>query len=51
MWIPVESRPMNTPRNSVEVKPGEVVSVSWLNRAARNLLEGSFPLMWIVGEV
>ena len=42
---------MNTPRNSVEVKPGEVVSVSWLNRAARNLLEGSFPLMWIVGEV
>ncbi|WP_442769848.1 exodeoxyribonuclease VII large subunit [Zoogloea ramigera] len=42
---------MNTPRNSAEVKPGEVVSVSWLNRAARNVLEESFPLMWIAGEV
>ncbi|MCK6388502.1 MAG: exodeoxyribonuclease VII large subunit, partial [Zoogloea sp.] len=42
---------MNTPRNSAEVKPGEVVSVSWLNRAARNVLEESFPLMWIGGEV
>ncbi len=51
MWIPVESSPMNTPRNSAEVKPGEVVSVSWLNRAARNVLEESFPLMWIAGEV
>ena len=51
MWIPVESMPMNTPRNSAEVKPGEVVSVSWLNRAARNVLEESFPLMWIAGEV
>ena len=51
MWIPVESAPMNTPRNSAEVKPGEVVSVSWLNRAARNVLEESFPLMWIGGEV
>ncbi|MCA0186920.1 MAG: exodeoxyribonuclease VII large subunit, partial [Proteobacteria bacterium] len=29
----------------------EVVSVSWLNRAAREALEGSFPLMWIAGEV
>ena len=51
MWIPVESMLMNTPRNSAEVKPGEVVSVSWLNRAARNVLEESFPLMWIGGEV
>ena len=51
MWIPVQSAPMNAPRFSAEVKPGEVVSVSWLNRAAREALEGSFPLMWIGGEV
>jgi len=42
---------MNAPRFNAEVKPGEVVSVSWLNRAAREALEGSFPLMWIGGEV
>ncbi len=51
MWIPVESRPMTPPRCTAEVKPGEVVSVSWLNRAAREALEGSFPLLWIGGEV
>ena len=51
MWIPVQSSPMNAPRINAEVKPGEVVSVSWLNRAAREALEGSFPLMWIAGEV
>lgn len=51
MWIPVQSSPMNAPRFNAEVKPGEVVSVSWLNRAAREALEGSFPLMWIGGEV
>ena len=51
MWIPVQSSPMNAPRINAEVKPGEVVSVSWLNRAAREALEGSFPLLWIAGEV
>lgn len=29
----------------------DVVTVSWLNRAAREALEGTFPLMWIAGEV
>lgn len=51
MWIPVESAPMNSLRNSAEVKPGEVVSVSWLNRAAREALEGSIPLLWVGGEI
>ncbi len=51
MWIPVESAPMNPLRNSAEVKPGEVVSVSWLNRAAREALEGSIPLLWVGGEI
>ncbi len=51
MWIPVESAPMNPLRHSAEVKPGEVVSVSWLNRAAREALEGSIPLLWVGGEI
>lgn len=51
MWIPVESASMNALGFSAEVKPGEVVSVSWLNRAAREALEGSFPLLWVGGEV
>jgi exodeoxyribonuclease VII large subunit len=51
MWIPVESSPMNAPHSTVKVNSGEVVSVSWLNRAAREALEGTFPLMWIAGEV
>lgn len=42
---------MQTPDSSIKVKPSEVVSVSWINRAAREALEGSFPLMWIAGEV
>ncbi len=51
MWIPVESTLMNTPQSTAKVNSGEVVSVSWLNRAARDALEGTFPLMWIAGEV
>ena len=51
MWIPVESALMSTPQISPKVNSGEVVSVSWLNRAAREALEGSFPLLWITGEV
>lgn len=51
MWIPLESAPMNTPQTSTKVNSGEVVSVSWLNRAAREALEGSFPLLWVAGEV
>lgn len=51
MWIPVEFAPMNTPQTSTKVNSGEVVSVSWLNRAAREALEGSFPLLWVAGEV
>ncbi|MBS0354142.1 MAG: exodeoxyribonuclease VII large subunit [Proteobacteria bacterium] len=42
---------MNTPQSSTKVNSGEVVSVSWLNRAAREALEGSFPLLWVAGEV
>lgn len=51
MWIPLEFAPMNTPQSSTKVNSGEVVSVSWLNRAAREALEGSFPLLWVAGEV
>lgn len=51
MWIPVEFAPMDTPQISTKVNSGEVVSVSWLNRAAREALEGSFPLLWVSGEV
>ncbi|MBL8454159.1 MAG: exodeoxyribonuclease VII large subunit, partial [Zoogloea sp.] len=42
---------MNTPSTSLRNGAADVVSVSWLNRAAREALEGSFPLMWIAGEV
>jgi exodeoxyribonuclease VII large subunit len=42
---------MDTPQSSTKVNSGEVVSVSWLNRAAREALEGSFPLLWVAGEV
>jgi len=51
MWISVKSAAMETPAITQEVKSTEVVSVSWLNRAAREALEGSFPLMWVGGEV
>lgn len=57
VWISVESGPMNFPESSAPngltgaAATREVVSVSWLNRAAREALEGSFPLMWIAGEV
>lgn len=51
MWIPVESASMSTPQISSKVNSGEVVSVSWLNRAAREALEGSFPLLWVAGEI
>lgn len=51
MWIPLESISMNTPGFPPQVKPGEVVSVSWLNRAAREALEASLPLLWVGGEI
>lgn len=51
MWIPVESAAMNPPTTTLRNGAADVVSVSWLNRAAREALEGSFPLMWIAGEV
>ena len=38
----------STPAGRVE---REVYSVSQLNRAARSLLEGNFPLIWIEGEI
>ena len=51
MWIPVESGTMNPPLTNPGKDASDVVSVSWLNRAAREALEGSFPLMWVAGEV
>lgn len=42
---------MNTSRFSSEVKLGDVVSVAWLNRAAREALEGNIPLLWVGGEI
>lgn len=42
---------MNASRLSSEVKPGDVVSVAWLNRAARDALEGNIPLLWVGGEI
>ncbi len=51
MWIPLEFGPMNPPLTNPGKDATHVVSVSWLNRAAREALEGSFPLMWIAGEV
>ncbi len=51
MWIPLKSAYMNPQNFFSEVKPGQVVSVSWLNRAARETLERSFPLLWVGGEV
>ena len=29
----------------------EIYTVSHLNQAVRNLLEGSFPLLWVQGEI
>ncbi|MBI2318219.1 MAG: exodeoxyribonuclease VII large subunit [Betaproteobacteria bacterium] len=31
--------------------PGEILSVSALNRSVRDLLEHRFPLLWVAGEI
>jgi exodeoxyribonuclease VII large subunit len=33
------------------VKPGDVLSVSQLNRLARQLIEDCFPMIWVEGEI
>ncbi|MET0377622.1 MAG: exodeoxyribonuclease VII large subunit [Spongiibacteraceae bacterium] len=39
---------MNPP---APIKPGDVLSVSQLNRLARQLLEDCFPMIWVEGEI
>ena len=36
---------------TANLSPGKVITVTELNRMARNLLEQSFPLFWVSGEV
>jgi len=44
MQAPITMRPGT-------VKPGDVLSVSQLNRLARQLLEDCFPMIWVEGEI
>ena len=41
----------STPENPLRTPERQVLKVSDLNRAARGLLEGSFPLLWVEGEI
>ncbi len=38
-------------RNNIEPGTGEIYSVSQLNREVRTILEGSFRMLWIEGEI
>ena len=42
---------MNPPENHPATPDSRVISVADLNRRAREVLEGTFPLQWIAGEV
>ncbi len=45
------NRPMQDPAQDARQPQREIYSVSRLNREARALLEGSFPLLWVEGEI
>lgn len=55
LWIPLQFAPMKnqTDLANTVLQPGftQILSVSALNRLARNVLESALPLMWVGGEI